>query len=207
MRGSVAGLAVVGAMIALVSAAPAAEAASKGGCGPAKAHTEARSPWLRVYSRYRQDGDDEFTDFFACLRRGGKPLKLAERYETIQSGSGQSSPFITAFALAGRYVAFADGDCSLFSCQFTFRVVDVRRRKVTRSVHQPRGIAGHVVVTFSGRAAILAGSDPDREPYVLKLDADGAVELDRGSGVRDLKLSGRTLYWLHGEEERSAELR
>jgi hypothetical protein len=64
-----------------------------------------------------------------------------------------------------------------------------------------------VVVTFSGRAAVLAGSDPEWEPYVLKLDADGAVELDRGSGVRDLTLSGRTLYWLHGEEERSAELR
>ena len=204
-------LLIATAVAAALVPAGQATGADKHSCGPRKAHTEARSAWMRVYSKYRLDGDDELSEYYACLLRGGKPLQLDTLLLNNESGSAASSGYITKFALAGRYVAFSSGDCSLFGCQFTFRVVDVRRRLVTRYVNQPQAYAGMVVATFSGRVAVLAGADgasrsDRRTGYVLKLDSDGAVELDRGLEVRDLTLAGRTLHWFNGPDLRSAQL-
>ena len=190
-------------LLGLVAAAslllPAAAAdARRRHCGPSSAHTEARSPSMRVYTR---DDDPTYTYYFACLFRGGKPVEIGQGFD----GEGSAPPnYLTQYRFAGRYLAFVDAaDGGPVDPAFAFKVVDVARRRVVHRFERT-GSYGNTVVTFGGRAGLLV-TDP--EPLVEAFDARGRTELDRGDGVRHLRLRGTSLRWLHGDESRAYQLR
>jgi hypothetical protein len=168
-------------------------------CGPRSAHTEARSPSMRVYTR---EDDPIYTYYYACLFRGGKPMEIGQSWD----GEGAAPPnYLTQYRFAGRYLAFVDaadpGPAS--DPTLTFTVVDVARRRVVHRLERI-GSYGNTVVTFDGRAG-LRSTDP--EPLVEAFDARGRTELDRGAGVRHLRLRGNTLRWFHGDGPRAYQLR
>jgi hypothetical protein len=188
------------ALVAVMLPVVPSSAASKRTCGPKKAQTEVTSRYGRVYG-YDDPGDPDTSYVAACLFRGGKPVVLTE----FTFGAGGVGSIGGPYVLAGRFVAYADGICQA-DCRYSLNVIDLKRRRVTRSTAPRSGEPVKIVATFSGLAAVLGKSD-NSQYYVEVLDKAGAVELDRGYDLRSLSLARHTLRWLHDGAERTYELR
>jgi hypothetical protein len=170
-------------------------------CGPrgGDVENEAHSASMRIYSTF--DGSE--TEYIACLYRGGKPVTLGYGFDDGREGSAPSH-YLRQWRFAGRYVAFVDDVTSSIDPLFTFSVVDVRARRVAHRFEE-HGQYGNTVVTFDGSAGLLARTPT---PRVVAFDARGETELDRGDGVRRLRLRGAdTLTWRHGDAAMSYRLR
>jgi hypothetical protein len=179
-------------------------------CGPAHGATPvALTKDVRVYYIYSALYDEEYYDYFACLRPGGKPIKLTRTDQTIYSGSSSSTDDVKGLAFAGPLLAFSQVGCGLGNCYSTVTVVDVGRRRKVRK-ESVGGDAVDVVVSAKGSAAALvayeySGGLPS-DSAVLKFDAAGQTQLDHGPDVHSLTFDGSLLHWLSGSEERSAPL-
>jgi len=166
---------------------------------------------VRIYSVYRQrdGGDEEFADYYGCLRPGGRPVKLTRVDVTYHPGSAGSTESPGVFVSAGRFVAFAQTGCAFTGCTSTLVVFDMRARRRTRSAHI-RGSATVVLAPSGLAAALVSFEESDSYPgdsSVVRIDPSGAFELDRGPDVRDLTIDGDVLHWLNDGEPRSAGLR
>jgi hypothetical protein len=171
-------------------------------CGPSHgAHAIALSDRLRVYSVDRTPDDEEYRDYYACLRPGGRPLKLVrENTSPDDHAAGE----VGGFALAGTIVGFIEENCYA-GCDSTITVTDVGARRRVRSA----GVSGYlddVVVSPRGLAAALALHEPIEENAIVAFDSRGKTELDHGTALHDLALDGTTLSWFNGSEQRTAEL-
>jgi hypothetical protein len=165
---------------------------------------------IRVYSVYRssEDREEEYDDYYACLRPGGRPLRIAHVDVTVYSSSCCPTEEPGAFVFSGRVVAFAAVGCSgAFGCSSELRSFDVGRRRRVREARLT-GAVSTVVASPSGNVAALVGgsSSNETEERVVRVDQAGFAELDRGEDLRDLTLDGASLRWLHGGESRTAEL-
>jgi hypothetical protein len=177
-------------------------------CGPRDAPSVALGGRIRVYVRYVSTADQDFADYYACRRPGGKSVKLARVDDTIYSGSTGSED-IYAFVFSGDFVAFSVEGCSLGDCVSDFSVFDVRHGRRVHRATDLRGSVQTVVLTPRGQAGALVDNPTFQPPatYVVKFDSSGQQEVDRGPDLRDLTLDGNTLRWSNGSEPRSAELR
>lgn len=113
-------------------------------------------------------------------------------------------------AFAGRFaaIAYTTADKHGQYCPGGVHVLDLRERRIVRSVRAPEcgGPTDDVVLTPEGDVAWLqtiAWTQPAQGIAVLAR-ADGTVqELDRGA-LDGLRLEGRVLRWRHDGQERSA---
>jgi hypothetical protein len=170
-------------------------------CGPRRSFEAlALTDSVRVYSVSRTPGDEEYLDYYACVRPGRKPLRLVR---VDASPDNHAAGEVVDITVAGRIVAFTVGNCS--GCDSTITVTDVgaRRRVRTASV---RGYLGSIVVSPRGLAAGIAYGLGPQDDAVVAFDSRGPTELDHGQDLHDLTLDGTTLSWFNGSERRSAEL-
>jgi hypothetical protein len=175
-------------------------------CGPSRGtHARALGDRVRVYSVYRSYAIDEFNDYYACLRPGGKPLKLV-REDTDPSDHAAGE--VDEIVVADRFVGFTEGNCYA-GCQSTVTVTDVRARRGVRS-NSVDGVVDDLLLSPDAVAAAFVTDSPypAEAVAVIGFDSRGTTEFDRGSAndFHDLTLDGTTLSWFNGSERRTAEL-
>jgi hypothetical protein len=171
------------------------------GLGPSRrVDTRALSDELRVYTVYREPSDEEeYSDYYACLRPGGKPLKLVR--ESI-SPDDRTAAAVTDLVLAGRFVGFSE--LGSYVSESVVKVVSVGARRGVRR-EWVDGYLHDLVVSEDGLAAGIA-TEITEEDAVYAFDSRGKTELARGADLHDLTLDGTRLSWFNGSEQRTAEL-
>jgi hypothetical protein len=153
------------------------------------------------YARLFRRGDRFINAVYACLRDGRRRF-IGEQTD-LASGT-------YIYRLSGRFVAHDTLICAYPErCVAVLEVEDVRTGKVVRGTTDtdPGSPVQDLVVTPAGRAAWIRATATTRQ--VLRFDAAGRpAVLDEGPDIRSgsLALTGTTLYWIHGEQPRTAQL-
>jgi hypothetical protein len=187
---------VVGAWLALVPTAQAAQ--PKGGrpCAAPGSKTVARSVEARLYTRSR--GDDH--RLVGCLFRTGKRRLLDSWYDCGCSIGDELPPQVW---LSGRSAAVNRWSCSpvdpMAPCSGRLRVIDVRSGRVRHGADTGAALSA-LLVKPNGSVAFLLGE------RLTRIDSSGTAVLDEGPGIDPLSLaaSRNRLYWMRGGAPQSA---
>jgi hypothetical protein len=126
------------------------------------------------------------------------------------SGSS-AAEYVQDIQLRGRFVAYAPVTCSDI-CEWRALVADLRTRKTLLAAHGENQLYS-VLMTRERSLAILndpsdyGGPVPDYR--VSKVEESGKTLLDRSAEIDpfSLAVSRHRMYWMHGDEARSARIR
>ena len=203
--GLVVALALTTALAVLTTSGPADAAARCGGRGIEVKNTR----YVRVYSRV-----EEFQEkyYYACFVE--RPRRsLAFHLEEQFSGKEWIGPPVGP-AIRGYFMAYGETLCA-DACTGRVHRLDVRSMRARRIAIG--GPTQAVVVRSNGSAAALLATGPTPTLAagpagfkVVALGSSGAVDqLDAGAGIdpTSLRLSGSTLTWTNGGQQKSAVLR
>lgn len=161
--------------------------------------TVAENARARVYRVFTGD-----SEFYACLTRTGRTRHLA--------GSGGGAAHYTGgfFRLIGTRVGYVQQFCLDVDCTFEARTIDLARGRTIHRRTRVDGLAVGFEISRSGSFAFVSQPAYPSASYTIEaVDADGRRTLDSGPEIdsRSLAVGGGRVYWMHGGEPRSAELR
>lgn len=204
--------------VAILGAVPA-DGARKGRCDRHARGAELRTGQALVFRRWIDE--DISSRLYACVRPSGTARLLA-RVEEDDDLYG-SDAFFASLRLGGRYAAgeFVTGAASASQCskyggdpcptiEHRVRILEIaggRRLDVPTTY-----LVAPVLVSRDGVVVWVTGSSTDAHlvatatraaPQPGRLVASPA-ELDHGVDAASVRLSGRTVTWTHGGENRSA---
>lgn len=200
--------ACIAAASALAIPATAAAAAS---CRAKASTTIVRNALARVYVQVRRGAKRHYL----CTYRSGRKLLLDPPAEGVDIDE------VDRFRLNGRFLAYQRTHVYFRAgTSFTIEVRDVRTRRRTRSVNATPDEGGSMsspgdgvrdlVVTRRAALAWIAKNPYAAGPrlQVRRADTTGETLLDSGDEIApsSLKLSGSTVRWRNGSEEKSAQL-
>jgi hypothetical protein len=206
-------VAAVGTLAALVAVpASPAFARAKASCGPAKAHTIVANREARIF---RQRGR-----VWGCSYDGKRSYPLAASYDC---STPRACGGLDAVKLAGEWAGVGASSSDGSTSVAVVKVVQLRTGRVLHrfreggddGAEKTQALIADLVVTRRGSIGWVVGvahlpQRPDEGPStreVHRIDDSGHALLDSGPNVRDLAYGGSTMFWLNGDEPKSAPLR
>jgi hypothetical protein len=142
-------------------------------------------------------------DVYVCIEKTGRTRHL---------GSYDTDDFhgISGFFLVGKYLAFIASYCERggTNCAGRPHVRNLATWKVREGSRTPRDAVDMAPVARSSGSMAWIRKRDDGGREVRALDAQGEHVLDSGAEIRpkSLAIANGVLYWLHGDQARTAPL-